>query len=133
MDQNGLISSWADSIFAITLFQEDLVAAKKFYQKVFELESVWEDANSCVFKIGETMINLLDARQADELLSPAKMAGPDAGARAVFTIHVEDVDGLCAKLKAHGVTLINGPLDRPWGIRTASFADPGGNVWEVAK
>ena len=133
MDKQESVHSWAKSIFAITLFQEDLVLAKMFYQQVFELDPVYEDANSCVFKIGETMINLLDARQADELLSPVKMAGPDAGARAVYTLHVDDVDALCAKFKAHGVTLINGPLDRPWGIRTASFADPGGNVWEVAK
>jgi lactoylglutathione lyase len=23
-------------------------------------------------------------------------------------------------------------MDRPWGIRTASFRDPGGHIWEVA-
>jgi len=34
---------------------------------------------------------------------------------------------------AHGVTLLNGPVDRPWGRRTAAFADPSGNVWEVAQ
>lgn len=133
MEKKGLENSWANSIFAITLFQEDLAAAKDFYQTVFELDPVWEDANSCVFKIGETMVNLLDARQADELLSPARMADAHAGARAVYTIHVEDVDAMCAKLKTRGVTLINGPMERPWGIRTASFADPGGNVWEIAK
>ena len=133
MEQKEKSISWAGSIFAITLFQEDLSAAKDFYQTVFELEPVWEDANSCVFKIGETMINLLNASQADELLTPAKMAAQEDGARAVYTIHVEDVDGLCAKAQARGVTLINGPMDRPWGIRTASFADPGGNVWEIAK
>ena len=31
-----------------------------------------------------------------------------------------------------GVTLLNGPMDRPWGIRTASFSDPGGHIWEIA-
>jgi len=133
MENKGLEGSWVQSIFAVTVFQEDLAAAKSFYQTAFELEPIWEDANSCVFKIGETMINLLDARQADELLSPAKMAIADGGARAVFTIHVEDVDEMCTKLKARRVILINGPMDRPWGIRTASFADPGGNVWEIAK
>ncbi|MET0609013.1 MAG: VOC family protein, partial [Gaiellaceae bacterium] len=25
-----------------------------------------------------------------------------------------------------------GPIDRPWGLRTAAFADPDGHVWEVA-
>ena len=79
MEKNELSKSWADTIFAITLFQEDLAAAKKFYQSVFELEAVWEDANSCVFKIGKTMINLLDVSKADELLSPARMAKVQAG------------------------------------------------------
>ena len=32
-----------------------------------------------------------------------------------------------------GNTLINGPIDRPWGIRTACFADPAGHIWEIAK
>ncbi|MEV6805296.1 hypothetical protein [Streptomyces sp. NPDC051129] len=26
-----------------------------------------------------------------------------------------------------------GPMNRPWGIRTASFKDPGGRIWEVAQ
>jgi uncharacterized glyoxalase superfamily protein PhnB len=31
------------------------------------------------------------------------------------------------------VELINGPIDRPWGMRTACFADPDGHVWEIAQ
>jgi lactoylglutathione lyase len=31
------------------------------------------------------------------------------------------------------VELLNGPMDRPWGIRTASFLDPGGHIWEIAQ
>jgi uncharacterized glyoxalase superfamily protein PhnB len=40
---------------------------------------------------------------------------------------------MCAQLTARGVTLLNGPMDRPWGVRTASFSDPGGHIWEIAK
>jgi uncharacterized glyoxalase superfamily protein PhnB len=29
--------------------------------------------------------------------------------------------------------LLNGPIDRPWGRRTAAFADPAGHLWEVAQ
>jgi uncharacterized glyoxalase superfamily protein PhnB len=25
------------------------------------------------------------------------------------------------------------PIDRLWGVRTASFSDPGGHIWEIAK
>jgi len=61
---------------------------------------------------------------------PAKVASRDSGSRYVFTVHVDDVDALCADLTSRGVTLINGP---PWGIRSASFSDPGGHIWEIAK
>lgn len=61
------------------------------------------------------------------------VAGPDAGTRALLTITVDDVDAMCAELAARGVELLNGPMDRPWGVRTAAFRDPGGHVWEIAK
>ena len=100
---------------------------------VFDLPVVFDDTNSCVFKIGNTLINLLKITAADELIEPARVADRAAGARLVFTISVEDVNALCAKLAARGVTLLNGPMDRPWGLRTASFVDPGGHIWEIAQ
>lgn len=123
---------WPQAISAITLFVEDLAAAKQFYQETFGLPVYFEDPNSTVFKFGNTLINLLKITEADELIAPAKVAGPEAGSRMVFTIEVEDVDALAAELTARGVVLLNGPMDRPWGIRTASFRDPGGHIWEIA-
>jgi catechol 2,3-dioxygenase-like lactoylglutathione lyase family enzyme len=125
--------AWPTSIFAITLFVEDLQAAKQFYQKVFGLPVEYVDDNSTVFKFGNTLINLLETTAARELIEPATIARREAGSRVVFTIMVDDVDALCAELAARGVELLNGPLDRPWGIRTASFVDPGGHIWEIAK
>lgn len=125
--------SWANEIFAATLFEEDLAAARDFYKRVFELKPVFEDDNSCVFKIGSVLINLLKTDAAHELVAPGEVASPKTGSRAVYTIHVDDVDLLCEKLSDRGVRLLNGPMDRPWGIRTASFEDPGGHVWEIAK
>jgi catechol 2,3-dioxygenase-like lactoylglutathione lyase family enzyme len=132
-EEAAQVSSWPKGIFAITLFEEDLQAARQFYQEVFGLPVVFEDNNSAVFKIGETLINLLKITEADNLIQPARVAGREAGSRFVFTIHVDDVDALCAQLSARGVTLLNGPMDRPWGVRTASFSDPGGHIWEFAK
>jgi catechol 2,3-dioxygenase-like lactoylglutathione lyase family enzyme len=40
---------------------------------------------------------------------------------------------VCADLAAHGVKLLNGPIGRPWGLRTAAFADPAGNTREIAQ
>ena len=41
--------------------------------------------------------------------------------RVVFTFTVDDVDAMCGELIGRGVQLLNGPMNRPWGIRTASF------------
>ena len=126
-------TAWPKAINAITLFVEDLAAAKQFYQEVFGLSVVFEDPDSAVFKIGSMLVNLLKATAAVELVEPARVASRNAGPRMAFTIHVEDVDATCALLAARGVKLLNGPMDRPWGVRTASFMDPGGHVWEITK
>jgi len=94
---------------------------------------MFEDDASAVFNFGNTVVNLLKSAAARELIEPAAVAGREAGSRLQLTIGVDDVDAVCAELTARGVTLLNGPMDRPWGIRTASFADPGGHIWEIAK
>ncbi len=120
-------------IDAITLFVEDLDRTKGFYKDVFGLRVFFEDANSAVFKFENTLINLLKIPAAVDLIKPGVVASREAGSRFQFTIPVEDVDAACAELAARGVKLLNGPMNRPWGIRTASFTDPGGHIWEIAQ
>ena len=127
------VVSWPGRVSAVTLFVEDLAATKQFYLDVFGLPVHFEDDVSAVFDFGNTLINLLQSTEAPELIAPADVAPPDAGSRMQFTIDVDDVDAMCAELTARGVTLLNGPIDRPWGIRTASFQDPAGHIWEIAK
>ena len=126
-------ATWPERIAAITLFVEDLAAAKRFYLDVFRLPIHYEDESSCVFAFGETLVNLLQTSAADELVAPAPVAAPGSGVRVQLTLGVDDVDAMCAELTARGAELLNGPMDRPWGIRTASFRDPGGHIWEIAQ
>jgi catechol 2,3-dioxygenase-like lactoylglutathione lyase family enzyme len=125
-------ATWPGGIVAITLFVEDLAAAKRFYGDVFGLPVVFEDGNSAVFKFGTTLVNLLEAGEAPSLVAPAQVAAYDSGVRFQFTLEVDDVDAMADELRRRGAELMNGPMDRPWGIRTASFRDPGGHVWEIA-
>ena len=118
---------------AITLFVEDLPRSRSFYEDVFGLPVVFEDDASVVFKFGGTLVNLLKTEAAQELIEPAAVASRDDGSRFQLTIEVDDVDATCAELAERGVELLNGPMDRPWGVRTASFRDPGGHIWEIAK
>ena len=121
--------SWTRSISAITLFFEDLEATKEFYREVFNLPVTFEDEASAVFDFGNTIINLLTITEAPGLIAPATVASRGAGSRIQLTIQVDDVDAICASLATGG----NGPMDRPWGVRTASFKDPSGHIWEIAK
>lgn len=121
------------AVSAITLFVEDLEEAKRFYSEVLEFPVHFEDADSAVFAFAATLINLLHAPAAEELVTPLPVGAHGTAPRMQFTITVDDVDASCARLTERGVTLLNGPIDRPWGIRTAAFVDPDGHVWEIAR
>ena len=123
--------TWATKLAGVTLVQERLNEAKAFYTEVFELQAAFEDKSNAVFKIGETILHLLDVAAAPDLIGPGTVAVPSAGHRVQLTIQVDDVDGLCRQLSQRGVRILSGPMDRPWGIRTANFEDPGGHYWEV--
>ena len=124
--------AWPGAVATITLFVEDLAATKAFYIETFGLPVVFEDDDSAVFRFGTMLVNLLRVSAAPELIGPAPVAPPDAGARFQFTLEVDDVDATCEDLRRRGVTLLNGPIDRPWGVRTACFRDPAGHIWEIA-
>jgi uncharacterized glyoxalase superfamily protein PhnB len=118
-------------VAAITVFVEELAACRAFYADVFGASPIFADDVSTAYRFGATVVNLLHTPAADELLAPMTPGEP-GGPRYVLTLEVEDVDATCAVLGQRGVTLLNGPMDRPWGIRTASFVDPAGQVWEIA-
>lgn len=123
---------WPGPVATLTLFAEDLDATRTFYDEVFGLPVVFEDADSAVFRFGSMLVNLLRMSAAPELVEPALVAAPSAGVRSVLTLEVDDVDAMVAELTRRGVRLLNGPIDRPWGVRTASFRDPTSQVWEIA-
>lgn len=122
-----------DRLGALTLFTEDLPRTAAFYRDVFGLEAVHEDGDATAFRFGTTILNVLRVEVAPELIEPAPVGGGSAGRRMQLTVWVDDADAVCAQLTEHGVELLNGPQDRPWGQRTAAFADPAGHVWEIAQ
>jgi len=121
------------AVGAITLFVDDPRQAKAFYERVFDVSLVFEDDDSAAFAFEGTIVNLLALPAAHDLVAPGLVAGREHGSRCQLTIWVEDADEVCANLAMRGVRLLNGPLDREWGVRTACFADPDGHVWEIAQ
>jgi catechol 2,3-dioxygenase-like lactoylglutathione lyase family enzyme len=127
------MSSPLKHISAISLFVEDLAAAKAFYLEVFNGPVVFEDANSAVVQFDNLLVNLLRVENAPEIVAPGVVATREAGSRFQLSIWVPDVDAVCERLRQRGVRLLQGPVDRPWGMRTANFVDPAGHSWEVAQ
>lgn len=121
------------SVGAITLFVEDPRRSKSFYERVFGLPAAYEYQDAAGFKLENTIVNLLTIPAARELIDPAPVAERADGSRFQLTIWVDDADAACAALAERGVELVYGPVDRGWGMRTASFSDPDGHMWEVAQ
>ncbi len=118
---------------AISLFVEDLHAARTFYREVFGVAVVFEDDSSAALRFENVIINLLSVENAGEIIEPGAVAALDSGSRFQLSVWVDDVDAVCQQLLKHGVTLLAGPKNRPWGMRTANFVDPAGHSWEVAQ
>lgn len=126
------MSDWQKEIGAVTFFVEDLDRSKLFYQQVFDLQPGFADETDTMFRLENTLLFLTKSSAASRMIAPAAVGDPGNGPRHVFAIIVDDVDAVCAELIEKGVTLLNGPEDRPWGMRTANFQDPDGYVWEIA-
>jgi uncharacterized glyoxalase superfamily protein PhnB len=93
---------------------------------------VHQDTTSTAYEFPNLVVNLVATETAPELITPAAVGEAGTPARMMLTLQVDDVDAVCDRLREHGVALLNGPMTRPWGPRTAAFADPSGHVWELS-
>src|SRR6478752_4409792 len=119
----GSMSESLSNVSAISLFVEDVAAAKRFYQGVVDAPAVYEDEVSVAVEFDHLVINLLHSSQAPGLVAPAPVAPAAAGSRFQLSIWVDDVDAVCVQLGERGVKLLTGPEDKPWGLRAATFTD----------
>jgi catechol 2,3-dioxygenase-like lactoylglutathione lyase family enzyme len=125
------MSDWERQIGAITLFVPDLDHATEFYQEAFGLQAGRPDPDTAMLKFKDVYVFLHKTAAAQDPV-PEVMAEAQKGA-GQFAIIVDDVDAVCSELTARGVEVITGPADRPWGMRTVTFADPAGHIWEIAQ
>ena len=121
-----------NSVGAITMFIEDTERSKVFYEQVFGAKAAYEDANAVAFEFENMVVNMLCVPAAHELIAPAPVGDAGVPRRFQLTIWVQDTDAVCEQLAARGVELLNGPMDRDWGLRTAAFSAPDGHIWEIA-
>jgi len=120
-------------IEAMVLFVQDLAGCTVFYRDTFKLQYQGSDANSASFLLEKGLyLILLSPRGAADLLgTQVHEQKIEGGPRGLLAAGVADVDAAYEELKAKGVTFVRPPTDQPWGLRTAHFADPEGNLWEI--
>jgi catechol 2,3-dioxygenase-like lactoylglutathione lyase family enzyme len=125
------MTDWERQIGAMTLFVPDLDRAQQFYQDVFGLQARATDEDTVMVRFTNMYVFLHKAAAAQEPI-PEILAEAHKGV-GQFAIIVNDVDAVCSELAGRGAELLSRPADRGWGMRTATLADPGGHIWEIAQ
>lgn len=119
------------NIHATVLFVRDLSGCTAFYRDTLGFAVKHSDASSVWF--GDQQILLLQQSAAERLVGEDTLSSQAEGCRrALICAEVEDVDAAHAALATKGVEFVTSPTSQPWGLRTAHFADPEGNLWEIS-
>jgi len=122
------------NISAAVIFVQDLNKCVTFYRDTIGLEVTFNDDVSFAFKLGKQDFVLLMLSAAAEMVTEEAIAfhkDGGSGSRVLLCVGVEDVDAAYKAFTAKGVAFIKPPISQPWGRRTAYFADPEGNLWEL--
>lgn len=104
-----------------------------FYRNVMGFRVTYEDDIYGAFDTGPTSLALfIQSGMSEAVGTSALPAQTSAQDRVCLCFLVENVDETCQRLAAQGVELVAPPTDhRDWGIRTAHFRDPVGNLIEI--
>jgi lactoylglutathione lyase len=122
------------NINGVVLLVKDLDRCLAFYRDTIGLEVVFSDDVSHAFKLATQDFVILTVPAAAKQISQEAVAPQQAGVHRMFLCaDVDDVDAASQALIAKGVSFIQPPTDQPWGMRTAYFADPEGNLWELRR
>lgn len=127
----GMISM-IRKIDGVVLFVQDLNACMVFYRDVLGLPITFNDEVSFAFRLEEQDFVLLERTAAVPMIGEKALAFHNQTShRVLLCVGVEDVNSTYQALTAKGLTFIQSPVDQAWGRRTAYFADPEGNLWEL--
>ena len=117
------------------LLVSDFRACFRFYRDVLGFTPTFGTENDTYadFDTGSLHIALFDKSEMAATVGttalPARLPTQD---HVCLVLGVQDVDAASAHVRAQGVALLTEPTDHPdWGIRTAHFRDPDGNLIEI--
>jgi len=110
-------------------FVQSLERSVAFYRDAVGLEVKLEGDGYVEFATDNTKFAVYQRAKLPELIG--RPGGTAPCGEVAFV--VDDVEVEAQRLRAAGVEMLTGPVDRPWGQRTLHVADPDGNVVEFAQ
>ncbi len=122
-------------ISLVTIGAHDLAALRAFYASLGWKEAPISQPGIAFFETGGAVLAIfpLDALAIDaHVPPPVKRESFRGVTTAINVAHRVDVDAAIAVARAAHAQILKEPYDADWGGRSSYFADPEGNVWEVA-
>jgi uncharacterized glyoxalase superfamily protein PhnB len=105
----------------------DVAAAARWLADVFGLREVVR------FEMPDGTVGHSELEFGDYIVMLGGRGGRFGETASITLIFVDDVDGTCERATAAGGSVLDGPVDQPWGLRQAVIRDPQGQRWEVTQ
>jgi predicted enzyme related to lactoylglutathione lyase len=105
----------------------------RFYRDALNLQPLFGEESGVYAEFqlaGDARLAIFRRDVNDQALGLTGGAG--SARRFTIVLEVEDVDGTVSQIESRDAKAAVAPVDRPeWGVRTAHFLDPDGNLIEV--
>ncbi|WP_462412779.1 VOC family protein [Neobacillus sp. Marseille-QA0830] len=119
----------------LTIGAYDLPKLRSFYQSLGWEETESSSDSYAVFKTAGVILSLFPVEELAKDAGVELPASPETYRPVTFAINVDtpdQVDSTMEQIRSSGAIILREPSDAFWGGRTAYFADPENNLWEVA-
>ncbi|GLX71019.1 VOC family protein [Paenibacillus glycanilyticus] len=119
----------------LTIGAYDLPSLRAFYQRLGWEEPATSSDNYASFLTAGVILSLFPIEELAKDAGITFNQDRNSYRPVTFAINVDEpsqVDKIMEQIREIGGTVLREPSDAFWGGRTAYFADPENNLWEVA-
>lgn len=114
------------------IFVKDIERSKTFYRDVLAIPVSLDFGKNVILACGLTIWEINDSHIITATLGTDGIRNETVN-RFELSFETEDLEGVSRALEDHGVTLVHGIHEEPWGQRTIRFFDPDRHLIEAGE